>query len=160
MIWSNHSCEPNIGIQGQIAFVALRDTGAGEELTHDWATTDDDRYQMSCRCGAAACRGVITGQDWRRPDLQDNDRGDMAWDLLRKIGQGRGEAAANGGAGVDGERDRRAGEPPGARPRPAPPGPTGHGHRAVRPRADPVVLPPRMDRPPVVDRGRRPLDTG
>src|SRR5882672_1910821 len=42
MIFSNHSCEPNIAVQGQIVFVALRDIHAGEELTHDWATTDDD----------------------------------------------------------------------------------------------------------------------
>src|SRR6059058_978276 len=31
MIFSNHSCEPNIGIQGQIVFVAIRDIEAGEE---------------------------------------------------------------------------------------------------------------------------------
>src|SRR5687768_8154239 len=42
MLFSNHSCDPNIGIQGQIVFVALRDIQLGEELTHDWATTDDD----------------------------------------------------------------------------------------------------------------------
>ncbi|HYE65869.1 MAG TPA: SET domain-containing protein-lysine N-methyltransferase, partial [Pyrinomonadaceae bacterium] len=40
MIFSNHSCDPNIGVQGQIVFVAMRDIAAGEELTHDWATTD------------------------------------------------------------------------------------------------------------------------
>jgi uncharacterized protein len=89
MIWSNHSCDPNIGVQGQIAFVAMRDIGAGEELTHDWATTDDDTYEMRCRCGAARCRGLITGQDWRRPDLQDKYRGYIAWYLLRKIDRGR-----------------------------------------------------------------------
>src|SRR5712691_9633412 len=53
MIFSNHSCEPNIVVQGQIVFVALRDIGAGEELAHDWATTDDDDYEMECKCGAA-----------------------------------------------------------------------------------------------------------
>ena len=53
MLFTNHSCAPNIGVQGQIVFVALRDIAAGEELTHDWATTDDDTYEMRCRCGAA-----------------------------------------------------------------------------------------------------------
>src|SRR5215218_3919786 len=67
MIFSNHSCEPNIGVRGQIVFVAMRPVEAGEELTHDWATTDDDDYQLDCRCGASTCRKVITGQDWRRP---------------------------------------------------------------------------------------------
>src|SRR5690242_19059795 len=47
MIFSNHSCDPNIGVQGQIVFVAMRDIAAGEELTHDWATTDCDDYEMS-----------------------------------------------------------------------------------------------------------------
>ena len=36
MIFSNDSCEPNIGVQGQIVFVALRDIAAGEELIHDY----------------------------------------------------------------------------------------------------------------------------
>ena len=70
MIFSNHSCAPNIGVQGQIVFVAMRDIRAGEELTHDWAMTDDDESSIACRCGAANCRGTVTGQDWRRPELQ------------------------------------------------------------------------------------------
>jgi hypothetical protein len=88
MIWSNHSCEPNIGVQGQIVFVAMRDIRAGEELTHDWATTDDDPDEMQCRCGAASCRGTVTGQDWRRKDLQAKYRGYMAWYLQAKIDAG------------------------------------------------------------------------
>src|SRR5271163_1201220 len=51
MLFTNHSCDPNIGVQGQIVFVALRRIATGEELTHDWATTDDDDYSMACRCG-------------------------------------------------------------------------------------------------------------
>ena len=75
MIFSNHSCEPNIGVQGQIIFVAMREIDAGEELTHDWAMTDDDTYEMNCNCGAKNCRKVITGQDWRREELQERYRG-------------------------------------------------------------------------------------
>jgi len=85
MIFSNHCCEPNIGVQGQIVFVALRDIEAGEELTHDWATTDDDSYEMECNCGAKTCRKVITGQDWRRKDLQEKYAGYMSWYLREKI---------------------------------------------------------------------------
>jgi len=85
MIFSNHSCEPNIGVQGQIVFVALRDIEAGEELTHDWATTDDDTYEMECKCGAPSCRKVITGQDWRREDLQQKYAGYISWYLMDKI---------------------------------------------------------------------------
>ena len=32
MIFSNHSCGPNLGVAGQVIFVALRDIEAGEEL--------------------------------------------------------------------------------------------------------------------------------
>jgi hypothetical protein len=85
MLFSNHSCAPNIGVQGQIVFVAMRDIQTGEELTHDWATTDDDTYAMECHCGAANCRKIITGQDWRRSDLQEQYRGYMSWYLQEKI---------------------------------------------------------------------------
>ena len=85
MIFSNHSCEPNIGVQGQIVFVAMREIEAGEELTHDWATTDDGEYEMECQCGAETCRQIITGQDWRRKDLQKKYAGYMSWYLLEKI---------------------------------------------------------------------------
>lgn len=85
MIFSNHSCDPNIGVQGQIVFVALRQIAVGEELTHDWATTDDDDYSMPCRCGAATCRGLITGRDWQKKDLQRKYRGKFSWYLQQKI---------------------------------------------------------------------------
>jgi len=29
MMFLNHSCEPNVGVQGQIVFVAMRDVAAG-----------------------------------------------------------------------------------------------------------------------------------
>jgi uncharacterized protein len=88
MIFSNHSCDPNIGVQGQIVFVALRRIVPGEELTHDWATTDDDDYSMACHCRASSCRGVITGKDWQRTDLQQKYRGNFSWYLQRKIDAG------------------------------------------------------------------------
>ena len=88
MIFSNHSCDPNIGVKGQIVFVAMRDIDAGEELTHDWATTDDDTYQMDCRCGAQNCRGTITGHDWKLKDLQAKYKGYVSWYLLEKISRG------------------------------------------------------------------------
>jgi hypothetical protein len=85
MIFSNHSCDPNIGVKGQIVFVAMRDIEAGEELTHDWATTDDDTYEMECRCNAKNCRKRISGQDWRKKELQEKYRGFMSWYLEQKI---------------------------------------------------------------------------
>ena len=61
MLYSNHSCDANLGMRGEITFVAMRDIRAGEELTHDWATTDNDTYEMECNCGAADCRKVGFG---------------------------------------------------------------------------------------------------
>src|SRR5262249_23175352 len=55
MMFLNHSCEPNVGIQGQIVFVTLRDVVAGEELTLDNGTIDHGAEPMACRCGAVAC---------------------------------------------------------------------------------------------------------
>src|SRR5215472_1911713 len=85
MIFSNHSCDPNIGVQGQIVFVAMRNIERGEELTHDWATTDDDDSRMQCHCGAAGCRGLVTGKDWQKQELQEKYRGYFSWYLQRKI---------------------------------------------------------------------------
>jgi uncharacterized protein len=85
MVFSNHSCEPNVGVRGQIVFVAMREVSAGEELTHDWATTDDDDYVLDCNCGAPSCRKLLTGQDWRRPDLQEKYRGYFSSYLADKL---------------------------------------------------------------------------
>src|SRR3989442_10481748 len=85
MIFSNHSCDPNLGVQGQIIFVAMRDIQSGEELTHDWATTDAEDYEMECKCNAANCRKIITGRDWQRRDLQKKYAGYMSWYLDEKI---------------------------------------------------------------------------
>jgi len=70
MLYSNHSCNPNLGVRGEITFVAMRDIRVGEELTHDWATTDDDEYSVECECAAANCRKILTGKDWQKPELQ------------------------------------------------------------------------------------------
>ena len=88
MLFTNHSCDPNLAIQGQIVLVAMRDVAPGEELTIDWATTDDGEYALDCRCGSPRCRGVVTGKDWMRPDLQHRYRGWFCWFLQRKIDGG------------------------------------------------------------------------
>jgi uncharacterized protein len=88
MLYSNHSCDANIGMRGEITFVAMRGIRAGEELTHDWATTDDDDYSVECKCGAPNCRKILTGQDWQRPELQQRYAGYFSAYLARKIAAG------------------------------------------------------------------------
>lgn len=85
MLYTNHSCEPNIGIRGEITFVAMRDISAGEELTHDWAMTDDDDYSVECNCGGRGCRKTLTGKDWQRPELQKKYAGYFSAYLAKLI---------------------------------------------------------------------------
>src|SRR5215471_16896979 len=85
MLYLNHSCDPNLGVRGEITFVARRDIRGGEELTHDWAMTDDDDYSIECNCGALNCRKVLTGKEWQRSDLQKRYAGYFSTYLARKI---------------------------------------------------------------------------
>jgi uncharacterized protein len=85
MMHLNHSCEPNVGLQGQIVFVAMRDIAADEELTVDYAMFDDDPYEMRCRCRSKRCRGLITGVDWRKPELQKRYDGYFSWFIQTRI---------------------------------------------------------------------------
>ena len=66
----NHSCAPNCvayeesGEGGQlfVAFYALRDIRAGEELFLDYSLDVDeseDRNAFGCACGAEVCRGTM-----------------------------------------------------------------------------------------------------
>lgn len=85
MLYSNHSCDANMGMRGEITFVAMRDIAAGEELTHDWCTTDDDDYSVECNCRSSNCREKLTGKDWRRPELQKRYAGYFSPYLAQKI---------------------------------------------------------------------------
>lgn len=84
-LFINHSCEPNLGIRGQIVYVALRDIAAGEELTYDWAMEENAPTRTRCRCGARRCRRVLSGRDWRIPRLQRRYRGYFSSYLEDKI---------------------------------------------------------------------------
>ena len=84
--WVNHSCDPNAGLNGQIALVAMRDIQPGEEICFDYAMSDGTAYdEFICECGAENCRGYISGNDWRRPELQERYRGFFSPYLQRRI---------------------------------------------------------------------------
>ncbi len=66
----NHSCNPNAGLSGQIALVAMRDVEAGEEITYDYAMSDGSGYdEFDCKCGAPQCRGWVGSLDWTNREL-------------------------------------------------------------------------------------------
>jgi hypothetical protein len=85
MMHLNHCCEPNLGMQGQIVYVALRDIAPDEELTFDYAMMDDEPYELHCRCGAHSCRRTITGFDWKKPEIQKKYDGYFSWYIQRRI---------------------------------------------------------------------------
>ncbi|HEV2763869.1 MAG TPA: methyltransferase domain-containing protein [Pyrinomonadaceae bacterium] len=89
-----HSCDPNAGLAGQITLVALRDIEPGEEVCFDYAMSDCSDYdEFECACGSPGCRLRVTGEDWRRPDLQARYAGSFSPYLQRLIAQ----AQARGG---------------------------------------------------------------
>jgi SET domain-containing protein len=82
----NHSCRPNVGVRGQITFVAMRDISVGSELTIDYAMIDGDPAErMVCSCGVPECRKVITGADWRLPELRRRYAGYFSRYLQERI---------------------------------------------------------------------------
>jgi hypothetical protein len=82
----NHCCDPNVGMSGQIALVAMRDIAPGEEVCYDYAMSDGSPYdEFDCACGAANCRKRVTGEDWRRPELRERYAGYFSPYLQRRI---------------------------------------------------------------------------
>jgi len=72
----NHSCDGNGWYEGDDLLVALRDIKPGEEITYDYALTENRSDWVlaggnRCLCGSALCRNRVTGNDWKRKDLQD-----------------------------------------------------------------------------------------
>jgi uncharacterized protein len=69
--YGNHSCDPNLWWADAFTLTARRPIVAGEEVTSDYGTSSGVAgFVMACSCGSPLCRKVITGEDWRRPELQ------------------------------------------------------------------------------------------
>lgn len=84
--YGNHSCAPNLWMEGALTVVARRSIAVGEELTVDYATqTGTEAWRMSCRCGARGCRGEITGADWRLRALRATYGAHWTPLLLRRL---------------------------------------------------------------------------
>lgn len=68
----NHSCDGNCWYENDALLVAMRDIAEGEEIYYDYALTENhpEFAFPQCRCGAAICRGHISGNDWMSPELQ------------------------------------------------------------------------------------------
>ena len=63
-LYSNHSCEPNCGVNADLELFTLREILPGEELLWDYSTSMFERHwTMRCHCGCKECRHVITDFD-------------------------------------------------------------------------------------------------
>lgn len=73
-VYTNHSCEPNGVIRTKmnafsntatIALIASKELKKGEEVTFDYATTENfltpEALLSKCLCGSVKCRGKIMG---------------------------------------------------------------------------------------------------
>ena len=81
---ANHSCDPNCGIHDLVHLMAMRDIHPGEEITWDYAMSEDSDWSMECRCGSPICRGWIRGYSWLPPDRRSAYTGYISEWLLRK----------------------------------------------------------------------------
>jgi uncharacterized protein len=82
----NHSCDPNAGLSGAISLVAMRPIFPGEEVCYDYAMTDSHPdLGFVCRCAASTCRGKVTGEDWRLPELRVSYEGYFSPYLQKRI---------------------------------------------------------------------------
>jgi hypothetical protein len=86
----NHSCDPNCGVrlndEQAFDFVARRPISAGQELTFDYAMRNFtvDHFPSACLCGAAQCRGSVTG--WKDlPAARKADYGELVAPYLRTM---------------------------------------------------------------------------
>ena len=73
---------------GTASLVARRDIEAGEEVTVDYALfTTQSNWMLDnrCRCGSPYCRRVVTGDDWRREDVQERYRDHFSPFINRRI---------------------------------------------------------------------------
>ena len=84
--YANHSCEPNAGLLGNVLVVAMTDIAPGEEICFDYAMCDAADYdEFVCECGTPACRRLVTGADWKRPELQARYAGYFSSYLATRI---------------------------------------------------------------------------
>ncbi len=82
----NHSCDPNTGLSGQSALVAMRDIEAGEEVCFDYAMSESHPlFEFECHCGTERCRGRMSAEDWRDRELQIRYAGYFSPYLQRRI---------------------------------------------------------------------------
>ncbi len=89
----NHSCNPNVGLSGQMILLAMREIARDEEICFDYAICDGSAYdEFECECGAENCRHIVRGTDWQIPELWERYRGYFIPYLQRRINKLRAQS--------------------------------------------------------------------
>ena len=84
----NHSCDSSAWMEDEVTLVARRDIESGEEVTVDYALfTTQSNWMLDnrCHCGSPYCRRIITGDDWRRKEVQERYRNHFSPFINRRI---------------------------------------------------------------------------
>jgi hypothetical protein len=82
----NHSCDGNAWFIGDDKLVACRKIKKGEEIAYDYALTESSKFfKLNCLCGSKNCRKIITGDDWKLPQLQQKYGNHFLPYILKKI---------------------------------------------------------------------------
>ncbi len=84
----NHSCDSDTWMDDEVTLAARRDIESGEEVTVDYAlftTQSNWTLDSRCHCGSPDCRRIITGDDWRREDVQERYRNHFSPFINRRI---------------------------------------------------------------------------
>jgi len=83
----NHSCDPNVGYDGDDCLVALRDIHQDELICYDYAMSETDPEafpEFECECNSHNCRGVIKPTDYLITDVQTRYAGRFLGYVVKK----------------------------------------------------------------------------
>lgn len=82
----NHNCNPNAGFKDALTLVATRDIKKGEEITIDYAMCMTTKlFDFKCDCGSKDCRLFVSGNDWKKFELQKKYKNYFQPYILEKI---------------------------------------------------------------------------
>ena len=88
----NHSCNPNVGVKGQIVVISRRSIAQGEELTLDYETIATLPAPFPCRCADRRCRKLIDGSALNTTEFRDQHTEFLSWHVTEMSQRQRAEA--------------------------------------------------------------------
>jgi len=93
----NHSCDPNVWQEpfDELLMTARRDIQIGEEVTCDYCTSETENSLLiqnwKCLCRSQVCRGQVTGEEYKDPQLQKLYAGRWSYYIQDRISKLNGQ---------------------------------------------------------------------